>query len=80
MVNRKYNKELDKRLNDIFIFTKDNNDKVEYNEILELLDHEIVSKYVLSYNLKNNYCSTYTRSGLHHYTHYYTGLKLRNNL
>lgn len=74
MVNKKYNKLLDKRLNDIFIFTKDNRDKVEYNEILKILDYEYVNEHVLSYNLKKNYCSTYKNE-----CYYYTGLKIRNN-
>ena len=74
MVNKKYNKDLDKRLNDIFIFTKDNRDKVEYNEILKILDDETISSHVLSYNLKKNYCSTYKNV-----LTYYTGLKIRNN-
>ena len=74
MVNKKYNKLLDKRLNDVFIFTKDNNDKVEYNEILKLLDYDYINRQVLSYNLKNNYCNTYFNV-----VSYYTGLKLRNN-
>lgn len=74
MVNKKYNKLLDKRLNDIFIFTKDNRDKVEYNEILKLLDDDSISSHVLSYNLKNNNCSTYINM-----VYYYTGLKIRNN-
>lgn len=74
MVNKKYNKLLDKRLNDIFIFTKDNRDKVEYNDILKLLDDESISRYVLSYNLKKNYCNTYFNM-----VYYYTGLKIRNN-
>jgi len=72
MKNKRYNEELDKRLNDIFIFTKDNRDKIEYNEILRLLDYDYVNKHVLSYNLKNNYCGTYKNV-----VHYYTGLKLK---
>ncbi len=72
MKNKRYNEEVDKRLNDIFIFTKDNKDKIEYNEILRLLDYDYVNKHVISYNLKNNYCNTYFNVVL-----YYTGLKLK---
>jgi len=72
MKNKRYNEELDKRLNDIFIFTKDNRDKIEYNEILRLLDYDYVNEHVLSYNLKNNYCNTYKNV-----VYYYTGLKLK---
>jgi len=76
----KFNKEINDKLNDLFIFTKDNNDMIKYNEILNLVDLDI-STHKLKYHLKYNYCMSKQVGGKSgcYLVYVYTGLKFRNN-
>ena len=76
-MKRKLNNSFNDKLKELFIFTKDINDMVEYNEILRILEDIDYTKYTLSYHLKYNYCMT-KKIGEHSRTYtYYTGLKIK---
>lgn len=46
----KFNKEINDKLNHLFIFTKDNNDMIKYNEILNLVEYLDISTHKLKYH------------------------------
>lgn len=76
----KFNKEINDKLNDLFIFTKDNSDLIEYTTILNLVEDLDISTHKLKYHLKYNYCMSKQVGGKSGYLVYvYTGLKFRNN-
>ena len=76
----KFNKEINDKLNHLFIFTKDNNDMIKYNEILNLVEYLDISTHKLKYHLKYNYCMNKQVAGNSgNQVYVYTGLKFRNN-
>ncbi len=76
-MNKKFNKTFNDQLNELFTFTKDDNDILEYHKITKKLnDLEIeYTKNTLSFHLKYNYCSNkLTTGGIYKYT----GLKIND--
>ena len=71
MKKNKLNNEFNGKLQELFIFTKDQNDLIEYNDILRLVEDIGFNQQTLSYHLKYNYCMTKSDK-----VYYYTGLKL----
>ena len=52
MKKNKLNNEFNDKLQELFIFTKDQNDLIEYNDILRLVEDIGFNQQTLSYHLK----------------------------
>ena len=76
-MKRKLNNSFNDKLKELFIFTKDRNDMVEYTEILRMVDNMEYTTHTLKYHLKYNYCMNYTICNKSEYIYYYTGLKIK---
>jgi hypothetical protein len=55
-MKKRYNKDIDKKFNEIFNFTKDRNDMVEYSLIMKSIEDMDLNKQEICFHLKYNYC------------------------
>jgi len=76
-MKQRLNKDFNDKLKELFIFTKDRNDMVEYNEILIILEGIDYTTHTLKYHLKYNYCMSKSISNKNESIYYYTGLKIK---
>ena len=76
-MKQRLNKDFNYKIKQLFIFTKDRNDMVEYTEILRMVDNMEYTTHTLSYHLKYNYCMSKSISNKNESIYYYTGLKIK---
>ena len=76
-MKQRLNKDFNYKLKQLFMFTKDMNDKVEYTEILRMVDNMEYTTHTLKYHLKYNYCMSKSISNKNESIYYYTGLKIK---
>ena len=74
-MKKRFNKEINEKLKDIFIFTKNRKDIIDYITISELVEDKEINRQELSFHLRFNYCMPGQISGKNNYW----GLKIKIN-
>tara|TARA_R110000772_G_scaffold135148_1_gene243766 strand:- start:1695 stop:1913 length:219 start_codon:yes stop_codon:yes gene_type:complete len=72
-MRKRFNADINNKLKEIFIFTKDNNDNIKYDTIVELVEDMEINSNELSFHLKYNHCMTFYKLGFY----CYRGLRLK---